>query len=61
MTVFLAAFAGAMIGVVLTLGGVNLLTTFISVLESRKQIEQLRLSIDSARKTGIPISYEVKN
>jgi hypothetical protein len=61
MVTFFLAFAGAAVGVIVTLGGVNLLTTIISVLESRRQVEQLRLSIDNARKAGIPVNYEVKN
>lgn len=61
MEVFIAAFLGAATGVAVTLGGVNVLTTLVTIFEGRKQIEQLRLAIDNARKAGVPISHDIKN
>lgn len=58
MEVFVCAFVGSLVGVAVTLGGINILTTLISVWESRRQIEKLQLTIDNARKAGVPITYE---
>lgn len=61
MEVLLAAFVGSVVGVIVSLGGSNMVNTYITVVESRRQVEQLRVSIDNATKAGIPISYEIKN
>lgn len=56
-----AAFFGSMLGVIVTLGGLSVLSSILTTWGSRKQIEQLRVAIDRARKEGVPVSYEIKN